>query len=316
MRDIDWNKIRQLDGSLLLVLRELLSQRRSTDAAKRLGLSQSAVSHALARLRVLFDDPLFVRKPYGLEPTRHALELSPRIDALLAAMNDAMGLVESFAPETTTRAFRISAPDHLATLLAPTLLKAFTKKAPHARFAFSQRLGQDALEALRRDEIDLALGRFGPRISDLSVEALFDDHYCLIARRRHPLLKAKLTRAVYARLDHVQISVAGDFRTLEIEPTEDVSAPRRTVAAVPRFLIAFAVVAQTDAVTTVPHRLALRHAKNFDLGVHGLPFKREPIHVLAVHRPQADPGVAWLLGMIKTLEGPAGVRSASTRHAL
>lgn len=309
MPDIDMNKIRQLDGSLLLVLRELLRQRRSTLAAQRLGLSQSAVSHALARLRDLFDDPLFVRKPYGLEPTRHALELSPRIDALLSAMNDAMGLAESFAPETTTRAFRISAPDHLATLLAPTLLKAFAKQAPHARFAFSQRLGQDALDALRRDEIDIALGRFGPRISGLSVEALFNDHYCLIARRRHPLLKTKLTRAVYARLDHVQISVAGDFRTLEIEPTEDISVPRRTVAAVPRFLIAFAVVAQTDAVTTAPSRLARRHAKNFDLQVHELPFKLEPIRVLAVHREHADPGVAWLLHAIKTLEGPGSARS-------
>src|SRR6185503_19326556 len=111
MSDIDLNKIRQLDGSLLLLLRELLSQRRTTLAAQRLGLSQSAVSQALSRLRVLFDDPLFVRKPHGLEPTRHALELAPRIDALLASMHEALGLSASFLPETAERAFRIGAPD-------------------------------------------------------------------------------------------------------------------------------------------------------------------------------------------------------------
>jgi DNA-binding transcriptional LysR family regulator len=102
----------------------------------------------------------------------------------------------------------------------------------------------------------------------------------------------------------VQISVGGDFRSLEIEPTEDISVSRRTVAAVPRFLIAFAVVAETDAVATAPSRLARRHAKDFDLQVHELPFKLEPIRVLAVHRSQADSGVAWLLSVIKTLEGP------------
>src|SRR3954468_19267789 len=140
MPDIDGNKIRQLDGSLLLVLRELLRLRRTTAVAQKLGLSQSAVSHALSRLRELFGDALFVRKAYGLEPTRHALELAPRVDALLHAMNDAIGLRDSFAARSTTRGFRIAAPDHLTTLIAPPLLSAFARYAPSARFAFSQRL--------------------------------------------------------------------------------------------------------------------------------------------------------------------------------
>src|SRR5436190_528495 len=146
MSDIDANKIRQLDGSLLLVLRELLRLRRTTAVAHKLGLSQSAVSHALSRLRELFGDGLFVRKP---------LELAPRVDALLYAMNDAIGLRDSFAAHTTERGFRIAAPDHLTTLIAPPLLAVFRKHAPNARFAFSQRLGQDALDAVQRDEIDL-----------------------------------------------------------------------------------------------------------------------------------------------------------------
>lgn len=304
MADIDENKIRQLDGSLLLVLRELLRQRRTTLVARRLGLSQSAVSHALARLRVLFGDPLFVRKPYGLEPTRHALELAPRIEALIDAIQQALGLSDSFVPETSTRGFRIGAPDHIATLIAPPLLRAFLRDAPHARFAFSQRLGQDALDALARDEIDLAVGRFALPAHSFTIEKLFEDRYCLVARRRHPRLRQKLTRALYSRLDHVQISVAGDFRGLEIEPLGEKGLARRTVAAVPRFLIAFAVVARSDAVAVAPRRLALEHAASFGLAVHELPFALDPIRVVAARRPQSDRGVLWLLDLLR--------RSAST----
>src|SRR5262245_50464533 len=152
MADIDEEKIRQLDGSLLLVLRELLRQRRATLVARRLGLSQSAISHALRRLRELFDDPLFIRKPYGLEPTRHARELAPRVEALLEAMHDALGMPSQFSAAETTRSFRIGAPDHVATLLAPALVEDFRTRAPHARFVFSQRLGRDAQQAVLRDE--------------------------------------------------------------------------------------------------------------------------------------------------------------------
>src|SRR5690349_4218764 len=132
MPDIDVAKISQLDGSLLLVLRELLVQRRTTLVAQRLGLSQSAVSHALGRLRWLFGDPLFVRRAYGLEPTRHALELAPRIEALVASMGEALGAAASFVPATTTRGFRLAAPDGVTTLIAPGLLRAFDKHAPRA----------------------------------------------------------------------------------------------------------------------------------------------------------------------------------------
>jgi DNA-binding transcriptional LysR family regulator len=301
MRDIDEGKIRMLDGSLLLVLHELLQKRRTTLVAKRLGLSQSAVSHALARLRVLFDDALFVRKPYGLEPTRYALELSPRIDAVLDAMRSALGQRAAFEPAVSTRSFRIAAPDHLTTLLAPILLRAFSSEAPRARFAFSQRLGQDALEALGQDEIDLALGRFATRAPSAVSVPLFDDRYCVVARKQNPRLRGKLTRALYEKLDHVQVSVSGDFRSLELEPAGEERVPRNTVAAVPRFLIAFAVVAQSNAVCVVPRRLARAHMASFGLAVHALPFKLEPIRMVAMQRAQADAGVAWLLETIKRI---------------
>jgi DNA-binding transcriptional LysR family regulator len=299
MNEINMAKISQLDGSLLLVLRELLRQRRATAAAQRLGLSQSAVSHALARLRDLFDDPLFIRKPHGLEPTRHALELAPRIDHLLASMQDAMGLQSRFSAASTTRIFRIGAPDHVTTLLAPTLLQRLSASAPDARIAFSQELGAAAERALLRDELDLALGLFEQRERQLSFERLYEDRYCLIARRDHPILKRKLNPAQYARLDHVQVSVSADFRAPSFAQADPAWRPRRTAAAVPRFLIAFAVVAQSDSVAIVPSRLARRHARHFNLRVHALPFELAPISVRVARRKQPDAGIDFLIDQLR-----------------
>jgi DNA-binding transcriptional LysR family regulator len=295
--------LRQLDGTLLLVLQALLRERKTTAVARMLGMSQSAVSHALSRLRELFDDPLFVRQAHGLLPTRHALELAPRIDALLLAADEALGLAHDFDPRVARRAFRLGAPDYLAALLAPALLVSFSKHAPHARFGFRLLLGEDALEAVRRDEIDVAIGRFGRRIEDMRVDRLLEDRYCLVARRGHPELRGKLTRALLGRLDHVMVSVAGDFRSPTDETFHDIGVERRVVATVPRFLVAFAVVARTDAVAVAPQGLAKEHARGFGLRVHALPAKLPALHAVAVRRSPSDAATEWLVERLRACAG-------------
>src|SRR5476649_314123 len=105
MNDIDANNIRRLDGGLLLVFRGLLRRRRTTVVAQELGLSQSAVSHALTRLRDVFADPLFIRRSHGLEPTRRALELGPRIDSLLDRIGETFRKASTFEPARSERTF-------------------------------------------------------------------------------------------------------------------------------------------------------------------------------------------------------------------
>src|ERR1700744_1766088 len=111
MPDIDQLDIRRVDGGLLLVFRELVRRGRTTAVAAQLGLSQSAVSHALARLRDLFGDPLFLRKPHGLVPTRRALELAPRIEALIDMIGAAVRPTPGFDPALSTRWFQIGATE-------------------------------------------------------------------------------------------------------------------------------------------------------------------------------------------------------------
>jgi len=104
--DIDNNNIRRVDFSLLLIFDELVRHQRTTVVADRLGLSQSAVSHALTRLRDLFNDPLFSRRPDGLTPTRRALELAPKVRTLMRLTHDVVGCAAEFDPTASDRQFR------------------------------------------------------------------------------------------------------------------------------------------------------------------------------------------------------------------
>src|SRR5664279_2655950 len=137
MSDIDTSNIRRIDGGLLLVFRGLLRRRRTTVVAQELGLSQSAVSHALTRLRDVFGDPLFIRRSHGLEPTRRALELGPRIDALLDRIGETFRKASAFDPGRSERSFAISAPEFITALIGADLVGAFRRLAPRAHFAIS-----------------------------------------------------------------------------------------------------------------------------------------------------------------------------------
>lgn len=306
MTDIDQTHIRRLDFTLLLVFQALLRARRTTEVAAQLGLSQSAISHALGRLRQVFGDALFVRRPHGLEPTQHALELGPRIDAILDDVRGALGLAGAFDPAVSDRGFRLAAPDFLATLLAAPLRAAFAADAPHVRFALRIQLGREALRSLDRGDIDVAVGRFPASLDGLQVTPLWDDRYVLVARNDHPALATPLTRAGFERLEHAVVSVTGDFRAITDQDFRDLGVRRRVVATVPRFTIALDLVSRTDTVAIAPERLARAYAERFGLGVRELPFRLPRLGLVAVSRLAPDPGVRWLVERLSRLAPESG----------
>ena len=295
MPHISQTEIRRLDFTLLLVMRGVLRHGRTTRVAEELGLSQSAISYALGRLRALFGDELFVRRPHGLAPTRRALELAPMIERLISEAEQALGLARSFDPATTTRDFRIASLDYLAGLLGPPLLVAFERQAPAARFALRVQRGADALDALRRDAVDLAVGQFLRPLGDLVVTTILTDDYALAARAGHPALAGgRVGGAAFEQLRHVVISVDGDFRSPIDEAMRDAGLARRAAATAPSFPAAFAMVAASDAVAVAPRRLAGAYAARYRLAMADLPAPLPPIHLLAVRRSGQDLGAAWL----------------------
>jgi DNA-binding transcriptional LysR family regulator len=298
-RDID---IRKLDGGLLLVFRELLRRRRASEAALQLGLSQPAVSHALSRLRDLFDDPLFLRRPHGLEPTARALKLGPRIEALIELAGAAISRHGRFNPADSDRAFAIGGYDSVFAGFAAPLLKAITAEAPRAMVRFLDMLHWHAIDALKRGEIDLAVGRFGELPAGFVSTLLFEDEYCLIARKGHPgIRRGKVDAATYCETPHIFAAPPTRHEGEAWTPAEAAAIygglPSRTevstLAYTPRFSMAMMLVADTDAFADMPRALAERFADRLGLVMLEHPFPGT-MRIDAVRREGSDPGVDWL----------------------
>lgn len=298
MSDIDLNKLRRLDGGLLLVFRELLRTRRASRVAETLGLSQPAISHALSRLRDLFSDPLFVRRPHGFEPTRRALELGPQIDALIALAGEALDPDAGFDPARSTRRFHIGAPEFVTALIGAALIERLRAAAPGVAFAIAHVAEEDAFRALRQGEIDFALGRFGAARPGYVVEPFLEDSYCAIARRDHPDIRGAIDAPAWRGTGHV-------FAWNPSETGHDVSAtdgPERVrmTASVPHWLTVLMLVAATDAIGTVPRALAERHADRLGLQVLDLPFPPDPVTVSVMRRSGVkDAGADWFLDQVR-----------------
>lgn len=281
----------------MLSFREVMRCGNATEAARRLNVSQSAISHALARLRDLFGDPLFLRRPHGLEPTRRALALAPRIDALLALAAETMGLNEAFDPRGASRLFRIAAPEFVAALFGARLIEILEPYAPKLLFQCLHLSPEASLQALQRGDVDLALGRFeGLALRDFSVDPLYEDRFCVVARRGHPKVRVRMSAALYERMPHVW---AASYS--EVLPSDANAVHRHlvTAAIVPHWLTALVLVSTTDVLATCPRRLAQRQAPVLNLRLLDPPWHSPPFTVHVARRRQGrDPGVDWILDRV------------------
>ena len=285
--------IRKVDGGLLLVLRELLRTPQTTEVGDRLGLSQSAVSHALSRLRGLFSDPLFIRRPHGLEPTRRARELGPQVEAWLDLVAVMIEQRAPFDPLKTERRFLMSAQPHLAVVFGVSLIRTLRTAAPRSTLGVKDIGGAEALDAVRRGEHDLAFGRFQDLPPGLSGTLAYEDRYCVVARRDHPRLSGTINAAAYAEIGHIYSGHSGQRGAIEdsIPPPSDVAL----VAVVPGYMTVLAMVAASDAIATVPRRLAESVAGLLGLQVIEPPFQPWNIPISLVRRSDsADAAIDWL----------------------
>ncbi len=305
MAEFDQLQIRKLDGGLLLIFRELLARRRASAVAQQLGLSPSAISHALTRLRDVFADPLFIRRSHGLEPTQRALELGPQIEALIEAIGQTMSGETAFDPRTSRRRFRLACADPIESLIGPRLVEAFREEAPLATFSARWVVLDQALRAVRRGEVDMALGVFDHAAPDLAVAPLYDDEYCVIARKGHPLAQGRVDLATYAMAGH--IFIGSPDGPLADQPPVDRKAMEasyggipppnviRTHAYVSSWETAMLIAANTDAMADCPRSLATRYAARFGLQVLDQPFGAFRFTVRAVRRQAPDAGLDWLM---------------------
>jgi DNA-binding transcriptional LysR family regulator len=308
MVDIDRDDIRRLDGGLLLVFRELLRRGRTIAVAAHLGLSQSAVSHALSRLRDVFGDPLFLRRPHGLEPTPRAQALAPRIESLIEAMGAAIRPEQAFDPAASRRWFNIAATEYADEAIAARLAARLQPiRGPVFTWKFAR--GYLALEDLRRGRVDLVLGRFDSPPAGFVGDALFEDRYCVVVRRGHPDIQGAISFDQWRTTGHIFVAAASS--------TDDVIGPAvgedpmpsaediTTIAVAPRWETALSIVAVSDAIASGPRRLAEARADLLGLQVLDPPAAvYPPWSVSMVRRAGADAGLDWLCGEVRAAASP------------
>ena len=303
MSDIDITQLRRLDMTLLLVFAELARQRKMTIVAQRLGLTQSAISHSLKRLRDVFQDELFLRGSHGLEPTDRALRLESKISVILALSTQALSLDKTFDPGTETRVIRVGGLDYEVAMFAAPLIERLRDLAPKSRLVFKSLARKPALAELRNGELDMALGFFFRPGNDIETSELYRETYSVVVRRGHALSKKKLTIKRYADAKHLLMSPSGELHGIVDASLSRHHLERNVLGSVPLFLLALATVAKTDLISTIPARLAQRYGKAFGLTIMPPPveIRSFPVHLAWHQRSSTEPALRWFRELMKSV---------------
>jgi DNA-binding transcriptional LysR family regulator len=301
MTDMSAIDIRRIDMTLLLVFSELMKQRKLRAVGDKLGLTQSAVSHALKRLRDLFGHELFLRRPHGVEPTARALELEPTIERILALTRTALTSEEDFDPARVRSTLRIGMLDYGATVLGPKFLAKTRAAAPDLRMAIWFFGRNAAYNALAAGEIDFALGVFPRTSADYLRDELFQDDCVVVVRNRHPRIRGRISLEQYLGEEHVVVSQTGELRGYVDRDLSSIGTSRRVVLAMPSFVAALAFVSESDYLGTLPRRLAERFARRLQLQCLTVPFPSRPWTIVALrHRREAQNRlISWAIAELR-----------------
>jgi DNA-binding transcriptional LysR family regulator len=272
--------VQDIDLNLLRVFDAVLQERGVTPAAARLGLTQPGVSNALARLRALFGDSLFLRTPGGMDATPFARELAGPVRQALALLESALAHGPGFDPATSTRAFRFYMSDLGQIEFLPPLIERVQREAPGVRLEAAGLDVEDIAAALAAGALDLAVGFLPALGAPVRRTALFRDPYLCLMRADHKI--TSLTKKAFLNASHVLVSYRGGHRVIE-EAFERAGISRRVALRVPHFTVVPMVLERTDLILTLPARVARVYEKRGN-------FKSLP---LPVPIPQADVGVHW-----------------------
>jgi DNA-binding transcriptional LysR family regulator len=282
------------DLNLLVTLDVLLKEGSVARAARRLQLSPSAMSRALARLRRTTGDPLLVRAGRGLVPTRRALELRERVAQVVQDAEATLRPVDKFDLRWLVRTFVLRTSEGFAENFGPALIARVNEEAPGVRLRFVQKITKDSTP-LREGIVDLETGVVGTRTGpEIRAQALFRDRFIGVVRMGHVLSQGRVTLRRYASGRHILASRRGLARGPIDEALKAVELEREVVAIVDGFATALALARNSDLIASVPER----HTGKLRTGMHSfpLPVSMPEITISLLWHPRmdADPAHRWL----------------------
>lgn len=297
--------LHRIDLNLLVSLDTLLAERNVTHAARRLSISQPALSAQLKQLRELFGDPLLVPAARGMTPTLRALELHAPLRELLASVNRLVSGRQEFDPAAATDTFRVAAADSLQAAICLPLIATMRVGAPNTRIALFPAYRQRIGEQLASGEIDLVLGTRHSLPDAVKTRALYEENFLCLLRRGHRLAGRPLDLDAFCQLDHVMVSPSGGgFTGVVDEALAQLGRRRRVVASLTSFLVAPALVARSDLVCTVPARVAHALADTVTLAAPPCELASFSVHMGWHARTDTDPAQKWLRQQVLAVVAP------------
>ena len=305
------------DLNLLITLNVLLDESNVARAAKRLNLSPSAMSRALARLRETMADPLLVRAGRGLVPTPRALEIREEVARLAQGVTAVLRPAQPADMKHVERTFTLRTSDGFIENFGPELVEQLAREAPGIRLRLLQKTTKDS-QALRHGTVDLETGVVGSETGpEVRTRVLFHDRFIGVVRQGHPLSQGIITADRYAAFRHVRVSRRGVDKGQIDEELRSLGLERNIVITVDGFAAALALSRATDLVSAVPER----HTENLRNGLFSfeLPFPAPEVNVSMLWHPRMDGDEVhrWLreqiLSLCRRKDRPPAEASEMTR---
>jgi len=291
-----------LDLNLLPVFDALIRVRNVSRAADELGMSQSAVSHALKRLRLFFGDQLFLKTGSGMQPTPRALALQAPVLAVMGTVRGDLLVREGFDAASSRRMFSLCLTDMGELIFLPRLIERLRRQAPGCTLRTLHIPMQQIEHALESGAADLALGSLHSMPEGLFQQQLFTRSFVTIVNRRNRAIRDALSREQYLALEHIVVSLSGRIEDAYDGIVDQLAGPRRVYLTTPHFLTVPMIIEQNpDLIATVPRELATRFAGYNSIRTVETPVDVPPFAIRQHWHPrfQHDAANVWLRRLVK-----------------
>jgi len=285
--------------NLFVAFDALLAERSVSRAARRVGITQSAMSNSLRHLRALLGDPLFLRSSHGIVPTPRALELAAPVREALRLLERALS-PRGFDPAAATRTFTLFASDYVEFVLLPRLLGQTSRHAPGVRIQTLPWGLHQVPDEIARGSADLMIGFYDKVPAHHREEILFEERYACIVRKGHPVVKGRLTLRTYTSLKHIMVSQSAGATSGIDRALAELGHSREVSLRVSHFLNVPMLVANTDLVAALSRRVAEPFTRMLPLRLFDPPLRLRTSRVGMVWHDSLhdDPGHRWLRGVI------------------
>lgn len=291
---------KDIDLNLLVVFQEVYQDRQISSVARKLALSQPAVSNALARLRRCFDDELFVRTATGMQPTALAEQLAEPVALALTHITHALNRQESFDAATSKRHFTIAMTDVGEVYFMPLLAEHFYRLAPHIQLSTVRAGDIDLKTEMESGRVNLAIGAFDHLSEAWYQRRLFRQNYVCLFRQTHPLAADRLEMKDFLAARHLIVASKENPYAKVNQSLEKAGIVASAHLRVPHFVAVPYIVSNNDLLVTVPQKLAERAAVPFGLRYVKPPLRLPALqtHMFWHRRYNQDAGNQWLRGFI------------------